>query len=73
MQVPFQRLSQHELLAQAQARGAHMQRQDSLVQHSYEVVLLAHDARHHIMLCQVTDYAQPGCVLNLQQTANRWE
>lgn len=65
MQIPFQGLGEHELLAQAQAGGAHVQRQDTFVQHAYEVVLLAHDARHHIVLCQVPHYAQPGGVLDL--------
>ena len=66
MQVPLQGLGQHELLAQAKARRAHMQCQHSLVQHAYQVVLPAHDARHHIVLGQVTHYAQPGRVLHLQ-------
>ena len=70
MQVPLQGLGQHELLAQAQAWGAHMQCQHSFVQHPYQVVLLAHDARDHVVLCQVADYAQPGRVLNLEQMAD---
>ncbi len=44
VQVPLQGLSQHELLAQPKAGCAHMQRQHPLVQHPYQVVLLAHDA-----------------------------
>lgn len=48
-----------------------MQGQDPLVQHPNQVVLLAHDAGHHVMLCQVSYYTKPGCVLDLQHVQTR--
>ena len=68
VQVPFQGLGEHEALPQTETWRAHMQGQDSLVQHANQVVLLAHDSRYNIVLCQVSDHAQASGVLHLQAT-----
>ena len=42
-----------------------MQREAALVEQADQVVVLAHDARHHIVLCQVARIAQPRVRLGL--------
>lgn len=65
-QVPLQRLGQHKVAAGA-GQG-HVQRQHSPIQHADQVVVLAHDAAHDVMLCQISHNAKACCLLGLQGT-----